>query len=152
MGLPKGPGSIDELMRWPVYHAEQLLLKCNQASDNRRRFRDLLKYKIVTYESYSGMGTGSVTLHMQYKQMLRTMSNELIVWFGICKLPLANSYTFISQFGGFWLGVCFFADPDQGTMSSHEGTPLSAVGVHSSSACDADTHCRKVLASLKQDT
>ena len=72
MGWPPGPGSLDELFRWPAYNAEKLLLGSPNAAENRSSFEELLKHRIEIHDSYSGMGTGGATLHLQYKHMHRS--------------------------------------------------------------------------------
>ena len=71
-GWPSGPSTLDELFRWPLYNSQRLLLSDSEyAPSNRKRFEALIRNKIEIYDSYSGMGTGSVTLHTQYEHMLR---------------------------------------------------------------------------------
>ena len=72
-GWPAGPTSLDDLFRWASFNARTVLLNCETADDNRTRFRNLMKYPIQIFDSYSGTGTASSTLHTQYKHMVRTL-------------------------------------------------------------------------------
>lgn len=73
-GWPTAPGTLDELMRWASYNANQLLISSPEATENRKRFQMLAGYRIEVFDSYSGTGSGSVTLHSQYKHMMRATS------------------------------------------------------------------------------
>lgn len=71
-GWPSGPPTLDELFRWPHYNAQRLLVSDSEhCPRNRNRFAALIRNPLEIYDSYSGMGTGSVTLHTQYEHMVR---------------------------------------------------------------------------------
>ena len=70
MNLPEGPTSLAELFQWPRFNAQKLLVESPQSAELRTNFRELLKYDIEIHDSYSGTGTGSVTLHLQHKHMM----------------------------------------------------------------------------------
>ena len=67
-GWPAGPSSLKELLRWPVFNAQQLLVDHPQAHQFQENFRELLGYRLELHNAYSGMGTGSFTLHMQFRR------------------------------------------------------------------------------------
>ena len=69
MNLPQGPSSLDELMRWASFNAQSLIQDSEFAETYSENFAELLKYPIEVHDAYAGMGTGSVTLHRQYKQL-----------------------------------------------------------------------------------
>jgi hypothetical protein len=71
MNLPQGPSSLDELMRWSSFNAKKLIQDSEFAATYSKNFAELLNHPIEVHDAYSGMGTGSVTLHRQYNQLSR---------------------------------------------------------------------------------
>lgn len=72
-GWPAGPTSLDDLFRWASFNARKVLCQCETADANRTRFQNLMKHKLEVFDSYSGTGTASSTLHTQFKHMVRTL-------------------------------------------------------------------------------
>lgn len=75
-GWPDGPASLEDLFRWPEFNASMLLKDHPQASNNLARFKKLLDRDIHVFDSYSGMGTASFTLHMQHQHMTSENLNK----------------------------------------------------------------------------
>ena len=71
---PWGPTDLKTLFQWPERYAKTLL------GDVQRRelFRNLCKYNIKIFDSYSGMGTGAWTLHIAHKHMVRLRLNIFV--------------------------------------------------------------------------
>lgn len=70
-GLPDGPTTLVDLFQWPEFNASKLLKEANDASMAVQRLKDILQREIHVFDSYSGMGTGSFTLHIQQRHMVR---------------------------------------------------------------------------------
>lgn len=68
--LPDGPDTVWGLFQWPIWNAEQLLCHSKHADTYVKNFKLLMGYKIQIHDSYSGMGTGSIALHIQYKHLV----------------------------------------------------------------------------------
>ena len=67
---PPGPTSLGELFNWPEYNAHVLLETSPSAEMRLEGVRKLLSRNLIVNESYSGMGTGGYTLHLQHKHFL----------------------------------------------------------------------------------
>ena len=78
MGLPAGPCSLDDLMRWPSFNARRLLLESKSATEYRKNFLELTKRRIQIHEAYSGMGTAGWAFHRQFKHMCRSHLSLLL--------------------------------------------------------------------------
>ncbi len=86
--LPDGPHSLKELFAWAEYNAQKLMVDSPLADEYRTNFAELMKYPIHIHEAYSGTGNGSVTLHKQYKQLVRTFSLNILK---SCTAPFMNA-------------------------------------------------------------
>lgn len=71
MKWPAGPKTVRELMQWADHNAETLLVTCPVAQTCRKNFLKVLEQPIEIHDCYSGSGTGSWTLHVQYERLLR---------------------------------------------------------------------------------
>ena len=71
MNWPHGPDTVRGLMEWPQFNAQHLMTTHENASYCRENFKAIMKHGIELHESYAGSGTGSWTMHRQYKHMLR---------------------------------------------------------------------------------
>lgn len=77
MNWPSGPSTVRELMEWPKYNSVRLMepSEFDEGSDVsakcRQNFRELIGHQIQLHDAYSGSGTGSWTMHLQYQHMLR---------------------------------------------------------------------------------
>lgn len=122
-------------MRWSSFNAKKLIQDSEFAATYSKNFAELLNHPIEVHDAYSGMGTGSVTLHRQYNQLSRF---NLSWWYWNFRLVKSSQVKSIEHyFLPHWVPAGFFVQ--------------SAAGVTTSTACDTDDHCRKVLGSLHQD-
>ena len=69
-GWPTGPSTLDELFRWPEFNSHRLLADLENSAEIRENFRALSQHSIHITDSYSGMGTASVMLHLQFDRMM----------------------------------------------------------------------------------
>lgn len=76
---PPGPTSLGELFNWAGYNASVLLETSPSAEARLQGVRDLLSRNMIVNESYSGMGTGAYTLHIQHKHFLSVLAGQLSV-------------------------------------------------------------------------
>ena len=74
MNWPPGPQSVRELMQWTKHNAGCLM----EISQCRENFSKLLNHQIEIHEAYAGCGTGGVTMHQQFKRMLRRGLREYV--------------------------------------------------------------------------
>ena len=70
MNLPPGPSSLAELFKWPSHNADRLLRDSANSEQYRQNFAKIAHIPIRMHEAYSGMGTASMTLHMQHRQLV----------------------------------------------------------------------------------
>lgn len=84
LGLPDGPGTLVELFDWASFNARQLLVNSPLAEEYRKNFAELLPYPLHVHDAYSGTGSGSITLHKQYNQLVRTSSVHCVFVFCSC--------------------------------------------------------------------
>lgn len=70
---PKGPSDLHGLFQWPSYNSERMLTSHDDATKFRDTFGKLLHYDIDIHESYAGLGTAGIALHLQHKHMKRTV-------------------------------------------------------------------------------
>ena len=77
MGLPEAPSTLEALYMWPRFNAQKLLVDSDNAEQYRRNFEQLMQCDIHIHDCYSGTGTGSTTLHLQHKHMIRAILTSI---------------------------------------------------------------------------
>lgn len=70
LDLPEGPSSLRELFQWPAFNATRLLRDSANSEQYRKNFAKIARIPVHMHEAYSGMGTASMTLHMQHRQLV----------------------------------------------------------------------------------
>jgi L-amino acid N-acyltransferase YncA len=98
LNLPDGPRTLEGLFKWPQYNAEQLLVHSAQSATHRANFRKLMENDIEIHDSYSGTGTGSVTLHIQHENMISASLSRSYWWLtGLVDKLLMSSPSLLKQ-------------------------------------------------------
>lgn len=68
---PDGPTDPNELFLWPSYNADRLLNNKEWGDWCTKNAMELMKYDIYVNDSYSGTGTGTVTMWLQHDHLRR---------------------------------------------------------------------------------
>lgn len=66
-----GPDNLHDLFDWANYNATMLLKEHKNSEDIVRRASENIQRDIFITDSYSGTGTGSTTLRIQWTSILR---------------------------------------------------------------------------------
>ena len=74
--LPPGPDTYEKLYEYPAAFARKLLIDSPDSAVHQANLRATLSRQVLQHDSYSGLGTASITCRQQLEAMSRCLRSR----------------------------------------------------------------------------